>query len=68
MTIGFCEYFAGKAFLLDTHKTFCFAILAYGKGTSICSPLTEVYSHFRKKHINIRILILPDYPLNSLLD
>ena len=29
MTDGFCEYFAGKDFLRDTHKIVCFAILAY---------------------------------------
>jgi len=29
MTVGFHEYFAGKAFLRDTRETFCFAVLAY---------------------------------------
>ena len=29
MTVGFHEYFTGKAFPRDTHETFCFAILAY---------------------------------------
>ena len=28
-TNGFCECFTGKAFLRDTHKTFCFAELSY---------------------------------------
>ena len=29
LTVGFREYFVGKAFLRDTRETFCFAILSY---------------------------------------
>ena len=43
MTVGFREYFAGKAFLRDTCETFCFAILAY--------LLHHVFTHTIYTHI-----------------
>ena len=61
MIVGFCEYFASKAFLQNTRETFCFAILAY----LLPHVLTHtIYTHithllegvlFREKTIDITL-------------
>ena len=61
MTAGFLEYFAGKAFLQDTHKTFCFAILAYLLHYVFTHTIYTIITHmlwkvlFREKTLAITI-------------
>ena len=61
MTTGFRKYFVGKAFLRDTSKTFCFAILAYLLHYVFTHTIYTIITHilwgvlFREKTLTITL-------------
>ena len=49
MTVGFREYFAGKAFPQDTRETFYFTILAYLLHYVFTHTIYTIITHILKR-------------------